>query len=164
MLGSYKLLNRLFKTRQVEIEPLEKQLVTFQGEISFLLETFFFVFLGVTFSINPHTVVTDAAIGILILLVLLSFRAIATTISTKGSDFQNDRRKIILMCAQGLTPATLAIVAVNAGLPLGDTFLEPVTYVIILTNVVTTAGSIWITRTGNLESSAPVSLGAAADT
>ena len=31
MLGSYKLLNRLFKARQVEIEPLEKQLVTFQG-------------------------------------------------------------------------------------------------------------------------------------
>jgi potassium/hydrogen antiporter len=157
MLGSYKLLNRLFKTRQIEIDPLEKQLVTFQGEISFLLETFFFVFLGLTFSINPQTIVTDTIIGISILMILLSFRTIATTISTKGSDFQKDRKKIILMCAQGLTPATLAIVAVNAGLPLGDTFLELVTYVIILTNVVTTAGSIWITR--KLEPYTPVALG-----
>jgi len=66
------------------------------------------------------------------------------------------------MCAQGLTPATLAIVAVDAGLPLGDTFLELVTYVIILTNVVTTAGSMWIARKGKLESPAPVPLGAVA--
>jgi len=90
-----------------------------------------------TFSINPQTIVVDTAVGISILMILLSFRTIATTISTRGSDFQKDRRKIILMCAQGLTPATLAIVAVDAGLPLGDTFLELVTYVIILTNVVT---------------------------
>ena len=50
------------------------------------------------------------------------------------------------MCAQGLTPATLAILAVSLQLPLADTFLNVVTYVIILTNIVTTVGSIVYTR------------------
>ena len=43
----------------------------------------------------------------------------------------------MLVCGQGLTPATLAILAVSLQLPLSDTFINIVTYVIILTNVVT---------------------------
>jgi hypothetical protein len=59
-----------------------------------------------------------------------------------------------------LSPATLAVVAVNDGLPLGSTFLYIVTYVIILTNVVTTAGSFWISRKmKNSETKARVVLG-----
>jgi hypothetical protein len=45
------------------------------------------------------------------------------------------------MCAQGLVPATLAIVAVDEG-HRSRTFLSLVTYVIVFTNIVTTAGSI----------------------
>ena len=46
------------------------------------------------------------------------------------------------MCAQGLTPATLAILAVSLQLPHSDTFVNIVTYIIILTNIVTTVGAI----------------------
>ena len=42
----------------------------------------------------------------------------------------------------GLTPATLGVLAVSLQLPLADTFLNIVTYIIILTNIVTTVGSI----------------------
>lgn len=46
------------------------------------------------------------------------------------------------MCAQGLVPATLVIIALNLKLPLANNFLSIVTYVIILTNIVTAAGAI----------------------
>ena len=46
------------------------------------------------------------------------------------------------MCAQGLTPATLAILAVSLQLPHANTFVNIVTYIIILTNIVATAGAI----------------------
>jgi cell volume regulation protein A len=151
VLGSYKLLNLLFETRPFDMDPLQMQLGVFQGEISFLLETFFFVFLGLTFSINPAQIFTNLSIGLLLLAVLLCFRTVAASVSTRNSDLSASRSVVILMCAQGLTPATLAIIAVNDGLPLAGTFLNIVTYVIILTNLVTTVGSFWISRNGKIK-------------
>lgn len=139
--GNYQLVNRLFK-RQINIDSLQKQLGGFQEEISFLLETLFFVFLGLTFIINPSLAATNLSLGILILVVLLAVRFVATRISTYRSELDSERRTILLMCAQGLTPATLAILAVSLQIPLANTFLNIVTYVIILTNIVTTVGSI----------------------
>ncbi|MDG6981753.1 MAG: hypothetical protein JRN51_11670, partial [Nitrososphaerota archaeon] len=47
---------------------------------------------------------------------------------------------------QGLVPATLAIIAVDDGLPHANSFLNVVTYVIILTNIIAAAGAIWRIR------------------
>jgi len=157
VLGSYKFLNKLFK-KQIEIDRLQKQLGVFQGEIAFLLETFFFVFLGLIFSINTERILSNLEDGALLLAILLGFRTLASTVSTRGSEIKSDRTEIILLNAQGLTPATLAILAVNAGLPLGATFLNLVTYVIILTNIVTTVGAFWITRRRKSESEESVPL------
>jgi Na+:H+ antiporter len=148
VLGSYKMLNQVFEITPLAMDPLQRQLTAFQRELSFLLETFFFVFLGLIFSLRASEVVDNLATGLLLLAVLLAFRALATTISTYRSELVEDRGKIVLFCAQGLTPATLAIIAVNEGLPMAGQFLSLVTYVIILTNIVTTAGSIWIRRGG----------------
>ncbi|HUI00480.1 MAG TPA: cation:proton antiporter [Nitrososphaerales archaeon] len=148
MLGSYKLLNSLFEKRPFDMDPLQRQLGTFQGEISFLLETFFFVFLGLTFSIDPTRVLSYLEDGVLLLTILLAFRTLAATVSTRKSPMASSRSVIVLMCAQGLTPATLAIIAVNDNLPLAPIFLNIVTYVIILTNIVTTVGSFWVARKG----------------
>jgi hypothetical protein len=67
---------------------------------------------------------------------------LSTTASTYHSDLSKEKRGIILMCAQGLVPATLAILALELQIPLAESFLNLVTYVIILTNVVTAGGSI----------------------
>jgi Na+:H+ antiporter len=148
VLGSYKMLNQVFEITPLAMDPLQRQLAAFQKELSFLLETFFFVFLGLIFSLKASEVVANLATGVFLLSVLLAFRALATTVSTYHSELREDRGKIVLFCAQGLTPATLAIIAVNEGLPLAGQFLSLVTYVIILTNIVTTAGSIWIRKGG----------------
>jgi cell volume regulation protein A len=141
ILGNYYLVNRLTKGH-MNMDSLQKQLGTFQEEISFLMETLFFVFLGLTFVIIPRLIIGNLAISIFVIAVLLSVRYVATSVSTFRSEMRRERRGIILMCAQGLVPATLAILALNLKLPLANDFLNIITYVIILTNVVTAAGSI----------------------
>jgi len=148
ILGNYYLVNRLFK-RHMNIDTLQNQIGAFQEEISFLLRTLFFVFLGLTFVITPSLILNNFSLGVLFLIVLLLVRTGAVQISTSKSDLNTERRAIVLMCAQGLTPATLAILAVSLQLPMADTFLNIVTYVIILTNIVTTIGSIVHTRKHN---------------
>ena len=140
ILGNYTLVNKLFKIK-MNIDSYKKQFISFQEEISFLLETLFFVFLGLTFTIKSSLVATNFSIGILILIILLATRFVATKVSTFKSELSLERKTIWLMCPQGLTPATLAILAVSLQLPLADTFLNIVIYVVILTNIVTTVGS-----------------------
>jgi cell volume regulation protein A len=140
IVGNYTLINKLFKIR-IKMGSFQTHLISFQEEISFLLETLFFVFLGLTFATNPSLLTTNLSIGIVILLILLTTRFVATRISTFRSDISRERRTIWLLCPQGLTPATLAILAISLQLPLADTYLNLVIYVVILTNIVTTIGS-----------------------
>jgi potassium/hydrogen antiporter len=141
ILGNYYVLNSVMKT-PLDMDPLRKQLGTFQDEISFLMETLFFVFLGLTFAISAGQIVDNFVTGAAIVAILLSVRYVATSASTFHSELSKEKRGIILMCAQGLVPATLAILALDLQIPLANSFLNIVTYVIILTNVVTAGGSI----------------------
>lgn len=141
ILGNYYLLRRVTKHR-MSMDSLQKQLGTFQEEISFLMETLFFVFLGLTFVINPAVIISNLATAVVVVAVLLGVRYVATSVSTFRSEIRNERRGIIMMCAQGLVPATLAIIALNLQIPIANDFLSIVTYVIILTNVITAAGAI----------------------
>ncbi|MDG6989220.1 MAG: cation:proton antiporter [Nitrososphaerota archaeon] len=145
ILGNYQLINRL-TNKTISMDVLRQRLGLFQEEISFLMETLFFVFLGLTFEINPSSIAANLGLGIEVVLVLVLFRAAATTISTSGSELAQNRKEITLMCAQGLVPATLAVTAVNLGLPHGNSFVNIVTYVIILTNVIAAAGAVWRLR------------------
>ncbi|MDG7009047.1 MAG: cation:proton antiporter [Nitrososphaerota archaeon] len=149
ILGNYQLLNGLGNWH-LSMDVLQKKLGLFQEEISFLMETLFFVFLGLNVSISGSQIFANLTIGIEVLLVLMLFRIISTTLSTKGSELRQNSREIILMCAQGLVPATLAIIAVGEGLPHADSYLNIVTYVIVLTNVVTAIGSITRLRSQKL--------------
>ncbi len=141
VLGNYHIVERLFR-RQIKMDSLEGQLARFQEEISFILEALFFVFLGLTFVIAPISIGRNLSISLLILLALLATRFVAVKISTLRSKLSNERRQILLTCAMGLTPATLGVLAISLQLPHANTFLNLVTFVIILTNVVTTIGSI----------------------
>ena len=141
ILGNYYLLRRL-GGRRMSMDALQKQLRTFQEEISFLMETLFFVFLGLTFVINPAVILSNLATAIVVVAVLLGVRYVATSVSTYRSEMRGERQGIILMCAQGLVPATLVIIALNLDIPLANDFLSIVTYVIIITNIITAAGAI----------------------
>jgi cell volume regulation protein A len=144
-LGSSKaVMSRL--RQKFDLVEMNDQFYKFQGEVSFLMETFFFVFLGLVFVIVPSTILINLILGLMILGILMFFRFFATKISTRKSELKKDRLAILFICAQGVVPATLSVAALNDGIPLADTFINIAVYVIILTNIVTTIGSIWITR------------------
>lgn len=145
VLGNYKLLNSITK-REISMDVLMKRLGTFQDEIAFLLNTLFFVFLGLTFLIEPREIILNLTIGLVLVGALLGSRLFATIVSTTRSELSKDRGPILLLSAQGVTQATLAIIAWNEGLQLGSTFLSLVAYVVILTNLIATIGSLWIRR------------------
>ncbi|MCL5239172.1 MAG: cation:proton antiporter [Candidatus Marsarchaeota archaeon] len=140
MLGNYKGVGS-FLHRELKISGLESQLRNFQGEMSFLLETFFFVFLGMTFLIVPAAAVGNFLVGALFVAVLLAVRYLAVNVSTHGSTLYKSRTLITLMCAQGLTPAILAVVTLTDRLPLSNEFVNIVVFVILLTNIITAVGS-----------------------
>jgi Na+:H+ antiporter len=145
VLGNYTIINHVVKAK-VNMDPLTSQLRLFHGEISFLLETLFFVSLGITFIIDPSLLFDNILISLSMLGMLMLVRASSITLTTYKSPMRADRRIMVMMCAQGLTPATLAILAVNMGLPNANAFLNLVTYVIIFTNVITSIGSILTIR------------------
>ena len=149
VLGNYVLLNKV-TSWHLSMDVLQRRLGFFQEEISFLMETLFFVFLGLTFLISGSQVYSNLTIGVEVLLVLLLFRIFSTEISTRNSELRQNRREIVLMCAQGLVPATLAIQAVYLKLPHANTYLNIVTFVVILTNIVTAIGSITRLRSQKL--------------
>ncbi len=145
-LGNYKSILSVLRRWQFDISDLQQELTKFQGEISFLMKTFFFVFLGLVFVIDPAKIFFNLLVGFGFLAILLFTRWVASRVSTRNSELYKDRNLILLLCAQGVTPATLSIVALNDGLPLANTFINFTVYVIILTNIVTTIGTVWFTR------------------
>ena len=139
--GNYHLVNKILKTK-INIDGIQQQLGVFYDEITFLLETLFFVSLGLIFVIDPSLLLA----GIMFTVVLLITRFAAVNVSTAKSSLAKDKKIITLMCALGLTPATLAILTVAEGIPLADTFVNIITYVIIFTNIVTAGFSIYYLR------------------
>ena len=147
MLGNSKSVGAWLK-RELKIEQLETQLRSFQDELAFLLETFFFVFLGLTFLVQPSAIVDNLLAGALFVAVLLVVRYFAVHVSTRGSELYKNRRLIILMCAQGLTPAILSIVALSDNLPLANQFVSIVVFVILITNTITAIGAYYAMKSG----------------
>jgi NhaP-type Na+/H+ or K+/H+ antiporter len=107
ILGNYYIVNRLFR-RQINIDSLQKQLGGFHEEISFLMKTLFFVFLGLTFVVTPSLVATNLSLGILFLVVLLAVRYAATRVSTYKSELYNERRAILFHVVYSLVLYGLA--------------------------------------------------------
>ena len=142
--GNYHLANKILKLK-MNLDNLQHQLKGFYEEISFLLETLFFVSLGLIFVIDTKYLLY----GIMFTVVLLITRFGAVGVSTLKSSLAQQKRVITLMCALGLTPATLAILTVTYHrefpdkLQLADTFVSVITCVIILTNIITAIGAVY---------------------
>jgi cell volume regulation protein A len=141
--GNYQLANKILRIK-MNLDTLQQQLRGFYEEISFLLETLFFVSLGLIFVIDTKFLLY----GLMFTAVLILTRFGSVGVSTfKSSSLAPQKRVISLMCALGLTPATLAILTVTYHrefpdkLQLADTFVSIITCVIILTNVITAIGT-----------------------
>lgn len=107
----------------------------FFGEIVFLVKTFFFVFLGLTFQFtNILSLGTAAAFT----LVLLLARLIATQSSLdRARTPVSDASMLAVMVPKGTAAAVLAGIPLHLGLPGGDVVQEVVYGVIVMSIVLT---------------------------
>jgi len=126
---------------------MDEETKHFHSLTSFVIRTFFFVYLGMLVSFQK---IEFILIGIIVLFALLGFRYIAILISTyKGNFEKDDIQTMTVLMPRGLAAAILAInfgpliVGVN-GLNLGasmNSFFKDVAFVIILgTAIITTVG------------------------
>jgi cell volume regulation protein A len=143
--GNYDFVSSLLK-RKVNINALKHEIFEFHGEITFLLKTFFFVFMGLILSISFNSLVVGLTVGGILTLLLLVSRVFAVSISTYKSSLISDKKKIISSMAEGVTPITLSVLALEQGVPHANAILLYVTYVVIFTNLITTIGIFILMR------------------
>jgi len=115
----------------------------FHSLTSFVIRTFFFVYLGMIVSFQN---INYILFGIILLLVLLGVRYIVIYISTyKGKFDRDDKQTMFVMMPRGLAAAILAIKFgdefVNRYIPGNVGFFKDVAFVVILgTAIITTVG------------------------
>jgi len=134
-----------YQGKGFEMDENTKQ---FHGLISFVIRTFFFVYLGLLVS----TLVIEAEfilIGIIVIIILILLRYIAVEISTyKGNFEKDDKQTMIFMMPRGLAAAILAVT-------FGERFLNEdlfvgIAFVVILgTAIITTIGVSYISHCEN---------------
>jgi len=122
---------------------IDKETKQFHSLTSFIIRTFFFVYLGMMVSFQK---IEFIIIGIIVLIALLAVRYLAIYLSTyKGGFEKDDQQTMMVMMPRGLAAAILAI---NFGpglveklLPDLDGFFKDIAFVVILgTAIICTIG------------------------
>lgn len=146
IIGNYALVNKIQKT-QLHLDHVTDKLKEFQNEITFLLNTLFFVFLGLTFRLDFSTLVLYFLLSTMFVAILIGCRAIAVSITAaNSSDLSPYKGLMTVLSNQGIMQAVLVIFVLNTGAPFGGTFLDLVTYVIVLTNLLTAVAVLIVIR------------------
>lgn len=129
---------------------LDNNIRSFQGELSFLIKTFFFVYLGLLFKLEFITIQTVLLSIAVVIIILISRKAIASLLAKFRPIFAPDKDLLMWMSARGLAAAVLVSLPLSMGLDkLPNTAFTPdvlslVTaiafFIILLTNIATTIG------------------------
>lgn len=122
----------------------------FQRELSFLIKTFFFVYLGMLFKLDYVSGDVILISISLLILIILSRKIISTILSKFKKVFETDKDLLTWMSARGLAAAVLVSLPISMGLDkLPNTVfttqvLSQITaiafFIILLTNLATTFG------------------------
>ena len=139
ILGNGRSMSQIFKfDKQVTINT---DITRFNSEISFLVRSIFFVYIGIIATIGD---IQLTIVGIGIALLLLSSRLVAAPIVTWKSKLEKQRNMIIVMFPRGLGAALLASLPFTMGIPNTEIFVNVVFVVIFATIAITVAGTFTI--------------------
>jgi len=142
LISNNRLLSRIVDIKPAyDISLMIYKLNEIQNEVSFIFETLFFVFLGMVFTINTTTIIENLVVASIFTGILIITRYMAVSLANRGSETYNYRGTITVLCAQGIVPATLSIYLLRYSLPDKYIYLALITYIIILTNLITTIGT-----------------------
>jgi cell volume regulation protein A len=134
----------------------------FQGEIAFLVRTFFFIYLGVLVDLSLLRDLYTWALGIVLLAAVVIARYVAVAVTQRQIRLRGDSRILWVMMPRGLAAAVLAAVpaSVPYEIPGTDLFVALAFMIIVLTNLFTTIGGFLLER--RLQSDPGVRVGRAA--
>jgi cell volume regulation protein A len=105
----------------------------FHSQMSFFIRTFFFVFIGLIFTVNSYLTVY---FGIVITVILLAGRYIAVTlVSYKDKILECNRTIMSIVMGRGLAAAVLAEVIRTSGI-IGSKVIADIIIVVIISSVV----------------------------
>jgi len=122
---------------------VDESMIRFQSELSFLIRTFFFVYIGLTINFTDFL---SVIYGIIISVILIIMRISATFFATIGSTLKNERRIIITVLSRGLSEAVLSVLLLEYGLLYSVMFQNIAFVVIIVTNILCTIGIYTLTK------------------
>ncbi|SMH71210.1 cation:proton antiporter [Candidatus Nitrosotalea okcheonensis] len=129
VLGNRKTLSRYLKFNMPEVSMED----TFHDEVTFLVRSFFFVFVGLIAEFGQLRYVI---VGVIIAIALyLSRKVITKALFTRFPEF--DKKVIRSMIPRGLAAAVLSTFALTFGVPHAKVYTE-ITFIIIISTVIIT--------------------------
>lgn len=129
----------------------------FQRQISFLIRTFFFAFLGIIFAVRDPSLI---AAGLILSSLFLLGRYLAVRVSTyRAPTFQLDRSLMTIMLGRGLAAAVLANLVAVQGIRIASP-LQDITVQVILVTVIISALGIHVPKISHILTSRRIKINA----
>ncbi len=116
-----------------QLSRLKNAIMKFHSELTFIVVTFFFTFIGL---IYVFTSIFDVFLGLVISLLLHGTRYVAVRLGTWRSPLATDLPAIGLIVGKGAASATMSTLPLAYGLPNTTMFLSIALNVILFTNVI----------------------------
>jgi cell volume regulation protein A len=116
-----------------QLSRLKSSIMKFQSELTFIVVTFFFTFVGL---IYVFTGVFDVVLGLVISLLLHGTRYIAVKVGTLGSSLASDLPAIGLIVGKGAASAAVSTLPLAYGLSNTAMFSSIALNVILFTNII----------------------------
>ena len=135
ILGNFRSISKSLKMK-VDIERLSRlrnSVVKFHAELTFIVVTFFFTFIGLIYVFSG---VVDLVIGLVISLLIHGTRYVAVKIGTWRSPLSRDLPVIGLIVGKGAAAATMSTLPLAYGLPNTAILTSIALNVILFTNIV----------------------------
>ncbi|MEK0327719.1 MAG: cation:proton antiporter, partial [Nitrosopumilus sp.] len=131
MLGNRYRLSRYLRFKLPDISTDD----TMHNQLTFLVRSFFFVFVGLLASFGQ---IEYIIFGIIATLIIYFGRTILTKISLTNKFSQLDRKVTSVMIPRGLAAAVLATFPLTLGLPNGEAYPQIVFFIIMASVIITT--------------------------
>jgi len=148
-LGNIELVNFTFLRKYLPHEPisLNETEKIFLSEVVFLLKTFFFVYVGLSFQRVDDTWILY--LGGIITVAIYVLRIFVTRVALSKSTPKADASIIALMIPKGLAAAALASIPLQRGFAEGE-LIQNLTYAILLFSIILTSLLIFLIGTTKL--------------
>lgn len=137
MLGNIELMNFAFLRKYLPHEPISLNEIekTFFSEVVFLLKTFFFVYVGLSFQLMDSWYLY---LGGIIIVAIYVLRVPITRLALHKSTPKSDASLIAVMIPKGLAAAALASIPLQRGFAEGE-LIQNLTYAILLFSIILTS-------------------------